>query len=105
MSRSTVSINAGASEFAANAMNTNLTQGAYKNATRAAFAVGNPGLDIGGNGWGCNTLVGTFSVFDVQYDYSNGRPELVSFSASFEQDCGEIKGIVYFNAPRVKGLR
>jgi hypothetical protein len=43
-----------------------LAAGEYVNAQRAAFReAGRPGLDIGGDGRGCNTLTGRFTVLDI----------------------------------------
>ena len=71
-----------------------LQPGPYTGATRAGFG-GGPGLDISGNGRGCNTLTGQFTVLEI--DASPGDPAsgdngpiLHSFTATFEQDCGGI---------------
>ncbi|MGF9765118.1 hypothetical protein AAII07_59775, partial [Microvirga sp. 0TCS3.31] len=55
----------------------------YTGATRYGFNAGNPGLDVSGNGRGCNTLTGQFTVHEATYD--NGY--LTSFRISFEQHC------------------
>jgi hypothetical protein len=61
-----------------------LAVGSYEGAVRAAFRGDSPGLDVSGDGRGCNTLTGRFDVNDVQYA-STG--ELLVFDATFEQSC------------------
>ena len=41
-----------------------LEAGEYFNATRAPFSGAGPGIDIGGNGRGCNTILGHFIVIE-----------------------------------------
>jgi hypothetical protein len=74
-----------------------LLVGSYPNATRYPFQEPDePGLDIAGDGRGCNTLTGNFEVLAIQYG-PNG--ELLTLWATFEQHCeggipalfGEIK--------------
>ena len=61
-----------------------LTVGAYPGATRFPFqAPTEPGLAVFGDGFGCNTLTGSFTVLEAVYD-ANG---VVSFDATFEQFC------------------
>jgi hypothetical protein len=55
----------------------------YTGATRYPFNSGNAGLDVSGNGRGCNELGGQFTVHEATYD--NGS--LTSFRISFEQHC------------------
>jgi hypothetical protein len=75
-------------EFSTNETGVPLAPGFYPNAERASFASpGHPGLDIYGNGRGCNTLTGEFTVNNVSFDYSSGSARLVEFDASFEQHC------------------
>ncbi len=45
--------------------------GEYVGAARAAFSYPAPGLDVFGNGRGCNTVTGRFTVLESVYD--NGR--------------------------------
>jgi hypothetical protein len=74
--------------FATQKLGTNLAPGSYPDAQRASFAdLGHPGLDVYGDGRGCNTLTGNFGIEEVVFDYSNGIPKLVRFAASFEQHC------------------
>ena len=59
--------------------------GNYENAERADFrSAGHPGLDVSGNGSGCNQVHGRFVVDQVELDPA-GVP--VVFAARFEQFC------------------
>jgi hypothetical protein len=61
-----------------------LTSGTYTGATRYPFNGAGPGLDLSGNGRGCNTLTGSFTVLDAVYGI-NGYVQ--QFDATFEQHC------------------
>ena len=62
-----------------------LIPGPYQGATRFPFqSPTKPGLDVYGNGRGCNTLTGRFDVLEVQYGASG---EIERFAATFEQHC------------------
>jgi hypothetical protein len=62
-----------------------LAVGAYEGAVRAAFRPpGNPGLDVYGNGRGCNTVTGRFDVLEIERAPGG---ELLAFDAEFEQHC------------------
>jgi hypothetical protein len=62
-----------------------LTVGSYTGAVRAAFRpAGTPGLDISGNGRGCNTLTGRFEVTALSFAPYG---DLSLFDATFEQHC------------------
>jgi S1-C subfamily serine protease len=91
-------------DFTTHGLDSNMEIGTYANCQRAAFSDGTAGLEIHGNGRGCNTVEGKFTVFDVQYEKRNGQFVIISFSASFEQDCMGISGSIYFNAPYIKGV-
>ena len=76
-----------------------LTVGTYTGATRFPFqAPTDPGLDISGDGFGCNTLTGSFTVLEAVYD-ANG---VVSFDATFQEFCDgsiiPIAGEIRFNS-------
>ncbi len=72
-----------------------LTVGTYTGATRFPFQAPNePGLSVVGDGAGCNTLTGNFTVLEAVYD-ANG---VVSFDATFEQFCNSVTGEIRFNA-------
>lgn len=64
---------------------TSLQLGAYEGATRWPFqnAV-NPGLNISGDGRGCNTLTGRFDVVQIK---RNLMADVDAYSAEFEQHC------------------
>lgn len=62
-----------------------LAVGSYPGAERASFRSPDaPGLDVSGDGRGCNTLTGQFDVNEVSFA-STG--ELLTFEATFEQHC------------------
>lgn len=61
-----------------------LAPGTYTGATRYPFHGDGPGLSIYGNGRGCNTLTGSFTVSNVTFGVNN---YLQTFDASFEQHC------------------
>ena len=88
--------------FGADKLGRNLTPGFYYSGERTPFArVGHPGLDIGGNGRGCNGLSGKFIVLDASFDYSGLSPSIRSFAARFEQHCEggpkALFGEIYIN--------
>lgn len=58
--------------------------GAYEGAQRWPFQGSSPGLSIGGDGRGCNTLTGRFDVTEAQADATGA---LTAFGADFEQHC------------------
>jgi hypothetical protein len=77
-----------------------LAPGAYLGAERAAFrADGKPGIDIGGDGRGCNTISGSFWVEEITWD--SGK--LAHLLAAFEQHCeggsAALRGCVRYDAP------
>ena len=61
-----------------------LAPGLYANATRWPFNGTGPGLSIDGNGRGCNTLTGQFTVTEATFE-SDGSVR--TFGTSFEQHC------------------
>jgi len=73
--------------------------GVYSGAERVPFqSFENPGLSFTGNGRGCNTLTGSFDVYEVAYD---GGRNVTALSASFEQHCEgntpALRGEIVFN--------
>jgi hypothetical protein len=63
-----------------------LKPGTYANATRASFRdPGEPGLDVYGDGRGCNTVTGRFTVNELLL---TGTGDIRRFDADFEQHCG-----------------
>jgi hypothetical protein len=78
-----------------------LAAGEYPEATRAPFSGAGAGIDIGGNGRGCNTITGSFVVAEAVYG-PYGYVE--KFDATFEQHCeggtAALRGrVVINNAP------
>jgi len=82
-----------------------LEPGLYENATRYPFNPSNaPGLSFSGNGSGCNTLTGDFTVItnDTETNAQTGAKKLNQFAADFEQHCegstAALKGKIRYNA-------
>ena len=74
--------------------------GTYSNAVRYSSHGSNPGLSVSGNGRGCNSLCGSFQVFEIQ---SDGSGNLTRFWATFSQrcECGggpPLTGEIRFNS-------
>lgn len=68
-----------------------LAVGVYESAERNPFETdGHPGLDVSGDGRGCNMLTGRFEILEVQ---TNGT-ELVSLLATFEQHCEGVAAVL-----------
>jgi len=64
---------------------TNFADGVYEGAQRAEFkAPGVPGIDVTGEGRGCNSDTGRFEIFNLKQD-SHGT--VISFILQFEQHC------------------
>jgi hypothetical protein len=62
-----------------------LTTGTYSDAQRAVFrSPGFPGLDVEGEGRGCNQVYGSFVVYDATYDSGGG---VISFAGQFFMHC------------------
>jgi hypothetical protein len=85
-------------EFSTEHLAEPLTTQLYSGAQRAGFEDnGHPGLDVSGDGRGCNTLEGSFRVDALAWDADGG---LQTFTAAFEQFCdGErtpIRGCVHY---------
>jgi hypothetical protein len=75
--------------------------GAYENAERADYrSAGHPGIDLFGDGRGCNTVTGRFVVDQLKLD-STGLP--VVFSAQFEFHCEgwapAVTGSISYSSP------
>src|SRR5581483_11106941 len=69
--------------------------GIYTGAQRAAFrAKGHPGLDVYGDGRGCNTVAGTFTITGINADNSGN---IKAVAGTFEQHCEGM-------APALHGL-
>jgi hypothetical protein len=79
-----------------------LIPGLYLQAQRYPFQTGSaPGLSLDGNGAGCNTLTGTFSIEELARDPTG----LTRFSATFEQHCEgatpALHGVINYQATGV----
>ncbi|PYQ19145.1 MAG: hypothetical protein DMF79_13320 [Acidobacteria bacterium] len=62
-----------------------LTPGIYEGATRWPFqSPTTPGMDVSGDGRGCNMLTGRFTVLEAEYGPSG---EVLRFAADYEQHC------------------
>lgn len=61
-----------------------LTVGSYPEAHRFPFQGAGPGLDLSGNGRGCNTLTGSFEISDISFG-PHGYVERLE--ATYEQHC------------------
>jgi hypothetical protein len=78
-----------------------LKPGVYRNAERAAFRTGrSPGLDVSGDGRGCNEVYGQFSVNQIETDTSGA---ITVLDASYTQHCENadapaLKGVVKYRA-------
>ncbi|MEV5594702.1 hypothetical protein [Streptomyces sp. NPDC052496] len=78
-----------------------LRPGVYRNAERAAFRTGrSPGLDVGGNGRGCNEVYGQFTVHQIATDATGA---ITLLDASYTQNCESataqpLKGTVKYRA-------
>lgn len=67
-----------------------LVPGRYTGAVRAPFSITTPGLELFGDGRGCNTLAGEFTVHQYDRDPTNGS--VLAFAADFSQRCEEFSG-------------
>ncbi|WP_086821255.1 hypothetical protein [Allokutzneria sp. NRRL B-24872] len=61
-----------------------LAVGTYTNAKRYPFNDGSPGLNVSGNGRGCNELSGSFTITELVTD-AGGKVK--AFAATYEQFC------------------
>ena len=95
--------------FGTNGLNRNIAVGIYNRSERAPFASqGHAGMDISGQGRGCDEDVGRFAILDAKFDYSSSTPRLVSFAAEFEQHCegrsAALIGTIYLNSTPTTSL-
>jgi hypothetical protein len=79
-------------EFSTNQLGLPIQIGNYPDAERAAFAEqGHPGLDVDGQGRGCDGITGRFVVLDVEATPGDSEagtmPVVQSFTATFQQSC------------------
>jgi hypothetical protein len=75
-----------------------LAPGRYIDAWRASFRNGHNGLDFFGDGRGCNTVFGSFTVLEIGYD-TMGR--LNRFAADFEQRCESVTSPLVYGSVRI----
>jgi hypothetical protein len=74
-------------EFSTKSIGVPLSPGTYANAQRAAFTDPNhPGLDVSGDGAGCNMISGQFTVIDMS-TAADASTTITSFTVTFEQHC------------------
>ncbi|MFD5033585.1 hypothetical protein ACFVWX_12515 [Streptomyces sp. NPDC058220] len=78
-----------------------LTPGEYTGATRYPFnEAAEPGLSLDGNGRGCNTLTGSFTISNVVFGPSG---YVQTLDATYEQHCeggsAALRGEVHINNP------
>ncbi len=70
-----------------------LQPGPYEDATRFPFqSPTEPGLDVSGDGRGCNKLTGRFDILEISY---NADGEIDRFAADFEQHCEGVDPALY----------
>lgn len=78
-----------------------LHPGVYRDAERASFRTGrSPGLDVSGDGRGCNEVYGQFSVNQLETDASGA---ITVLDATYTQHCESadapaLKGVVKYQA-------
>ena len=81
-----------------------LVPGVYSGALRWPFQGTQAGLDVSGDGRGCNTLTGSFEVKEIVYGPGpwGTQGSVVSFRATFEQHCegwaAAARGEIRYNA-------
>jgi len=100
----TISVDAGSSNYwyitLAAPVGQELRPGSFVDAERASFRTGrSPGLDVSGQGRGCNQTWGSFIINQVSFD-STGK--LTVLDATFTQRCAStgpaFNGTIKFNA-------
>jgi hypothetical protein len=87
-------------ELSSQQLGTPLAVGTYTNAQRAAFATaGHPGLDVSGDGRGCNTVAGDFQIHDIVWDTAGLRKLNASFHQRCEAGTSVLRGMVSYERP------
>ena len=76
-----------------------LTTRTYPNAARAAFADGQPGLEIIGEHRGCNTLSGTFWIHELEWSDDAVAHVLLAFEQHCERGTSALRGCLAYTAP------
>jgi hypothetical protein len=87
-------------DFSSAQLGTNLTPGVYDMAEREPFASpGHPGMEVTGDGRGCNTITGRFQIEDLVSDTSGN---VTSATVTFEQHCeggtAALNGCVHYGS-------
>lgn len=77
-----------------------LTPGTYSSATRHPFnSSSENGISISGNGRGCNTILGAFTILEIEYAAGG---EVSRLAVNFEQSCSpstkKFRGYLRFNS-------
>jgi hypothetical protein len=77
-----------------------LRVGTYTDAQRYPFnEPGHPGLSVSGNGRGCNTLTGRFTIREIEFD---GSGAVTALFATYEQHCEggtpALRGTIHYFA-------
>jgi hypothetical protein len=60
-----------------------------------------PAMSVSFDSRGCSRVNGEFIIYEAEFDTSGTQPKVISFSASFSQQCtgkGVLEGSIYFNA-------
>jgi len=88
--------------FSTRALGTPLLPGTFLNGQRYPFeGPGHPGLSVSGDGIGCNTLTGQFTVLDITFDNAFSPPLVASLAIEFEQHCeggaDAMTGHIFYN--------
>jgi hypothetical protein len=79
-------------EFSALRMDVPLMPGIYEMAERYPFeSAQRPGMDVTGDGRGCNTIQGRFQV----HEYARSGASIESLTVSFEQHCDGLGNVLY----------
>ena len=71
-----------------------LVPGIYSGATRFATA-SSPGLDLGGEGRGCNQVGGDFIVYEIALEPGASSPRLGKLAATFRHFCEGVPPVLY----------
>jgi parallel beta-helix repeat protein len=76
-----------------------LTVGSYPNAARDPFNGSLPGLSIFGNGRGCNTVCGSFQIFELGFDGGGNVTHLwLTFTQYCECGTAPLTGEIRYNS-------
>ena len=77
-----------------------LREQVYRGAQRYPFEdTGRPGIDISGNGNGCNTILGDFQIHKLVWQGSTPREVVVTFDQHCEGGITSLRGCLHYTAP------